>query len=359
MPSINFIFDAQHIMRIVLIFSLLFTTFIAQAQTCNCAADFAFLEAAYKTDYAGMPDFIHRHPNYNETFAHIKQQSKKTNDVARCDELIKQLITYLNNGHVSYGKTMKNPLYKKTVSPLTTPSYKPTLQFIDSKTVKIEIKTCELDYKPMLDSLVYANKEKLDKTEHFIIDLRGNEGGGDAMFDTLIPYLYTNPILCYSADLWASPNNVKMFANFLTNPNLPADTKAVVEKIVVAGTERPNTFVPMSNNKVDTILFEAPMPYPKKVSVLIDRKSASATEQFLLLAKQSKKVTIYGHENSAGALDYANVNVILTPSGYWYAGIPTTRSNRLPKNPVDPMGIKPDVVVDKSVKDLIDYVLKK
>jgi len=332
--------------------------FSAGAQTCNCTTDFAAVENAYKNDYAGIQDFMATHPNYLQIFTHISNQAKATNDVKRCDELIKQFVSYLDNGHVYYGKTNKNPLYKKETKKQAN-SLNPTLQFLDDKTAYIQIKTCDLSYKSQLDSLVSLNYTKLNKIPHFIIDLRGNDGGGDAMFDTLIPYLYTNPILCYSANLWASSHNTQMFAEFLSNPDIDADTKTTIQKIIAQANANPNTFVPMSPNKVDSLVYTHVSLFPKKVSILVDYNCASATEQFLLLAKQSKKTTIYGYENTAGCLDYANVNIIFTPSGYWYIGVPTTRSARLPQNPVDPMGIKPDILVDKKITNLIDYVQKK
>jgi hypothetical protein len=46
---------------------------------------------------------------------------------------------------------------------------------------------------------------------------------------------------------------------------------------------------------------------------------------------------------SAGVLDYANVRVFALPSGKCFMAIPTTRSRRLPKNPIDNVGITPDV----------------
>lgn len=345
--------------KIAALLIIVLNFFSAQAQTCNCTADYTAVENAYKNDYAGIQDFMDTHPNYMQIFTHIGSQAKTTNNVKRCDELIKQLITYLDNGHIFYGKTNKNPFYKKEIPKTPATSQNPTLKFLDDKTAYIQIKTCDLNYKSQLDSLVSLNYTKLNKTQHFIIDLRGNEGGGDAMFDTLIPYLYTNPILCYSANLWASPHNTQMFAEYLTNPDIDADTKTTIQKIVTQASANPNTFVPMSPNKVDSLVYTRVSHFPKKISILIDHNCASATEQFLLLAKQSKKTTIYGYENSAGCLDYANVNIVFTPSGYWYVGVPTTRSARLPQNPVDPMGIKPDVLVDKKNTNLLDYVQKR
>ena len=92
--------------------------------------------------------------------------------------------------------------------------------------------------------------------------------------------------------MWASPHNTQMFAEFLSNPDIPADTKETVQKIVTQANANPNTFISMSNNKIDSIICSNISLFPKKVSILIDHNCASATEQFLLLAKQSKKTII-------------------------------------------------------------------
>lgn len=331
----------------------------AQTKTCDCGKDFDFLATSYIKDYSGIQDFSKQHPDYLQNIDKLAKQAKSINDIKRCDKIIGKLIDYINNGHVVYGQTKENPLYRKEMSKHSQGSLAPTLKFLDTKTVLFQIKTCDLSYKNLLDSLVLINKTKLDKTEHFILDLRGNEGGGDATFDTIIPYLYTNPILIYTTELWSSENNIKMFDEFLNNPEIPADTKLNIKKIVSKAKNNPNSFVPLSENKVDTLTLNSTTEFPKKVSIIIDRNCKSSTEQFLLLAKQSKKVTIYGYENSGGALDYSNLNFILTPSGYWYASVPTTRTTRLPDNPVDPNGIKPDVLVDKKIKDIIQWLRQK
>lgn len=331
----------------------------AQTKTCDCGKDFDFLATSYIKDYSGIQDFSKQHPEYLQTIDKLAKQAKSIKDIKSCDKIIGKLIAYINNGHVVYGQTKENPLYGKGKPKHSQGSLDPTLKFLDNKTVLFQIKTCDLSYKNLLDSLLSINKAKLDKTEHFILDLRGNEGGGDATFDTIIPYLYTNPILIHTTQLWSSVNNIKMFDEFLNNPEIPADSKLNIQKIVSKAKNNPNSFVPLSENKVDTLTINSITEFPKKVSVIIDRDCKSSTEQFLLLAKQSKKTTIYGQTNSGGALDYSNLNFILTPSGYWYASVPTTRTTRLPDNPVDPNGIKPDVLVDKKIKDIIQWVRQK
>ena len=129
--------------------------------------------------------------------------------------------------------------------------------------------------------------------------------------------------------------------------------------MVKKGKANPNNFVLFGENETDTVKLEVIKDFPRKVSILIDGKCTSATEEFLLKAKQSSKTTIYGYESTGGALDYSNLNPVITPSGFWYATVPTTRSSRLPENPVDPGGISPDVLVNKNVDNLIEFVISQ
>lgn len=343
--------------NVLLLSGILFISFLSNAQkkNCDCGKDMEFLTYSYLNDYSGIQDFAKLNPDYIKVIDNIKNQAKSTNNIQKCDKIIGKLIHYINNGHVYYGQTEKNPYYKKnkTDAENLSESSEPELYFLDSITVLFSLKSCELSYKSILDSLILVNKAKLDRTEHFIIDLRGNGGGGDPFFTSLISYLYTNPILVYTAELWASENNIKNFENLLYEPEIPDSNKKMIQLIIDRAKKHPNQFVPFSENTIDTIVLEEITEYPKKVSIVIDNKCASSTEQFLLLAKQSTKTTIYGYTNTMGVLDYANLNFIITPSGYWYASVPMTRSARLPDNPVDPDGIKPDIYVDKKIKDII------
>jgi hypothetical protein len=345
---------------LLIIFSLVSDLTYAQSKTCDCGKDFDFLATSYINDYSGIQDFTILHPEYLKDIDKLSKQANATTTFDKCNKIIGKLIKYLNNGHVQGGPTKENPIFENgKVMKKNEGSFEPSIKFLDTKTVLFQIKSADLSYKSMLDSLISYSKVKLDIAEHFIIDLRGNSGGGDAMFSSLIPYLYTNPILIHSTELWASENNVKMFENLLSNPDISKENKVFIQKIVDKGKDNLNNFISISENKTDTIMLETVLKLPLKLSVIIDKDCKSATEQFLLLAKQSKKTTIYGYENSGGALDYSNLNLIFSPSKYWYATVPTTRTTRLPDNPVDPNGIKPDVLVDKKIKDIILWIKQK
>jgi C-terminal processing protease CtpA/Prc len=85
--------------------------------------------------------------------------------------------------------------------------------------------------------------------------------------------------------------------------------------------------------------------YPKRVGIIINESNASSAEQFILDAKESKKVTLFGISNTAGVLDYSNRVQEDLPSGKYEFYWPLTRSGRLPEHPIDNVGIPPDVII--------------
>lgn len=329
-----------------------------KAQECDCKTDVTFLADRYKKDYSGFQDFKISHPDYENEFQSFINRSAGVNDVLKCHKVIGELVAYLNNGHVVFGALEENPKFEELYED-DDKNYYPSLVFPNSATALLSIKTGDIDYKIDLDTLITTHQTKLDTIKHLIIDLRGNSGGGDDTYINVIPFIYTNPIITFGAFLWSSENNISLFEQYVDNPNLPAETRRQIETIVKKGKANPNTFVLLGENETDTIELKETKAFPKKVSIIIDKECMSATEEFLLKARQSSKTTIYGYESTGGALDYSNLNPVFTPSGYWYATVPTTRSGRLPENPVDPNGIEPDIKVDSAVKDLIDFVMKQ
>ena len=96
----------------------------------------------------------------------------------------------------------------------------------------------------------------------------------------------------------------------------------------------------------NTIVKESTVyPMPRNVGIIINERNASSAEQFLLAAKESDKVILFGNNNTAGVLDYSNVSTIPFPSNNYQLRCPTTRSRRLPENPIDNIGIAPDVII--------------
>jgi C-terminal processing protease CtpA/Prc len=95
----------------------------------------------------------------------------------------------------------------------------------------------------------------------------------------------------------------------------------------------------------DMVIRDTIYKYPKQVGVIINGRNASSAEQFILTAKNSSKVILFGTENTAGVLDYSNITPKELPSGEYSLWLPATRSRRLPENPIDNIGIAPDIYI--------------
>jgi len=101
--------------------------------------------------------------------------------------------------------------------------------------------------------------------------------------------------------------------------------------------------VPVSVDRQSTVY-----KYPKNVGIIINEGNASTTEQFLLAAKQSKKVKLFG-VTTAGALDISNMASIESPCNefnLWYC---MSRSMRIPDMTIDDIGLQPDYYLDKTI----------
>ena len=84
---------------------------------------------------------------------------------------------------------------------------------------------------------------------------------------------------------------------------------------------------------------------PRRIGLLIHGRNASSAEQYILEAKESEKVVLFGNERTSGTLDLSNVFAITSPSGWFKLYIPTTRSCRWPDIVIDGKGIAPQIPI--------------
>jgi hypothetical protein len=154
-----------------------------------------------------------------------------------------------------------------------------------------------------MDRLMQAERERLRAAERLVIDLRGNGGGSDYNFRELIPLIYTDTIRIISIAALATEDNIRVNEELARDSTVPgpiriqlANNAAQMRTALGGWYEFP-----------DRTHVEAVVPdLPRRVDIVIDRGCASSCEQFLLAARQSRKVTIYG-SRSAGVLDFGNV----------------------------------------------------
>jgi C-terminal processing protease CtpA/Prc len=201
---------------------------------------------------------------------------------------------------------------------------------------------------------VAAHADELARTPALVIDVRGNGGGSDFVYAPVLPYVYTRPIWRIGVDLRVSADNARLRREVaeLIAPNAPEAARVLreeSERLAVAT-------VPYLRREppVEIVRLPAVLPNPARVAVLIDR-AGSAAENFLLDVRQSWKVTLLGQESSAGVADYGEMMGMEAPSRRFRLAWATTRSLRLPNDPVDPDGITPDVRIPAEVADPVAY----
>src|SRR5262249_25020407 len=94
-----------------------------------------------------------------------------------------------------------------TAAPPDDPN-RPSIRFLDDSTTALRLPSLDSNYASVVDSLIDAHASQLRSMPYLIIDVRGNGGGYTGSYASIIPLLYTGPILTYGADVWASPANI-------------------------------------------------------------------------------------------------------------------------------------------------------
>lgn len=227
-----------------------------------------------------------------------------------------------------------------------------TYQPIDKSTYYLGIPAFNVNEKKF-DSLI-VNKiipEILDsKTKHLIIDLRNNTGGnGSFLFLTRL--IYDKPFAIPGDFIYATPTMVSKYQILADGGS--AYHKMMLPKLIanIGGfVQRDSLHVKMSK------IYD----YPQKVSIIVNENCGSSTEYFLLIAKHSSKVKIFGRHTS-GTLDYSELfsSEKLSCAEYSYMR-PTSKAFYADARPIDNKGILPDVDLSKYPDDeWIDIVISK
>jgi Peptidase family S41 len=192
-----------------------------------------------------------------------------------------------------------------TVTPARSPSQKVSFQELDSKWSLLRIPSFKYQEQRSIDSVLQVNNATLASAKNLIIDLRGNTGGSDFAYSQLLPFVldtshYVHP---YAASIWVSIDNLDaydaqkyMYGVHNNSDSVMADRR-IEELRNNLGRFQPHLFW--------TNAIELASPSPRRIVILVNRRTASSAEGFILTALQSKKVVVAG-ENTAGAMSYGD-----------------------------------------------------
>lgn len=196
------------------------------------------------------------------------------------------------------------------------------------------------------NDLVKKHWNEIMSRPNLIIDIRNNGGGQDNYYQGLAEIIYTNPYESKGVEWYATDGIVAEKEDIIKNGGIKAGYEEEYKALVEEMKKNIGGFVVHPYYCGDEIIErDTVYSYPKKVGIIINGENGSSAEQFLLDAKQSKKVVLFGNENTAGVLDYSNITPKELPSGNYNLWLPATRSRRLPDEPIDNIGISPDVII--------------
>lgn len=198
------------------------------------------------------------------------------------------------------------------------------------------------------NKLTKKHWKEITSTPNLIIDIRNNRGGQDNFYSLLSDLIYTQPYESKGIEWYSTKNIIKMYEDALKNGEIRDGQEGIqwTKTLVTEMKKNIGGFVihPMMG-KDRTISKDTVYAYPKRVGIIINQGNASSAEQFILTAKHSSKVILFGNENTAGVLDYSNTMNVNLPSKKYELIFPISRSRRLPMNPIDYVGIAPDIMI--------------
>jgi C-terminal processing protease CtpA/Prc len=223
---------------------------------------------------------------------------------------------------------------------------------VSEKTVLLCLSSFEHNYVERIKKLLTDNRKAIESSENLIIDVRNNLGGTYDAYVDLLPYIHTNNVRGLGMEFLVTQTLIDGIEGWYDDEEGKNRAKEWISIFKKKMGEFVNT--DSTDYYVDTIKLAEHSP--KQVVILVNRRTASSGEAFVFDAKQSKKVKILGTP-TYGALDYGSASFFDFGCKNYKLMMPTWRSMRLPDYPIDNIGIQPDIYLDKSVKDWVQFAV--
>ena len=208
-------------------------------------------------------------------------------------------------------------------------------------------------YVERIEKMISDNQQAIESCENLIIDVRNNYGGTYDAYEEILPYVLTNQIRGVGQE-------------FLVTQTLIDDVESWFDD--EAGRKEARRWISMFEGNIgtfvntdesDVYISEIAIAEhgPKQIAVLANKRTASSGEAFVLAAKQSKKVKVLGVP-TYGAIDYGSASLFEFECPDYQLMMPTWRAMRLPDYPLDNIGVQPDIYLDESVEDWVQFAIK-
>jgi hypothetical protein len=241
---------------------------------------------------------------------------------------------------------------------LTTFSFKPGFEVLDSNTVLLKMHDFTTRYISIYDSIIKANAKLIEQCNTLIIDIRNNSGGYVRSYQSLLSYIYTGPIVHVGGSSLISNHFMKQYDDKINKFKADGDTATANSYM-----QYRDTFLAKRGQLYyrpgDTVANNLPiLPKPKNVALVINNNCVSAAELMLLNFRQSSKVKFFG-EPTGGAVDYLNAMSFRLPHYQYGLSVASSKRALNKREPsYDGKGIPPDVEISDDITDWVAFVKK-
>jgi len=224
---------------------------------------------------------------------------------------------------------------------------------LSNKTSLLCISSFLDEYVERIEKIILDNQQAIENSENLIVDVRNNLGGTYDAYDELLPYIITNNIRGVGQEFLVTQTLIDGVENWFDDEEGKKKARSWIKMFE----GNIGKFVNIDTADVYINKIKIAERSPKQIVVLVNKRTASSGEAFVLEAKQSKKVKILGVP-TYGAMDYGSGEIFNFGHKNYKLHMPTWRSMRLPYYPIDNIGVQPDIYLDKSVEDWIQYAVE-
>jgi hypothetical protein len=289
---------------------------------------------------------------FDQALSGARAAAQAVADDQACDAVLREYLGKWRKGHLAVGTTSPVAAAAPGAAPAAPllsqarpdAARMPGIRLLSKQTLLLTLPSFWPAFTQPLRQLLRQHHRELASHRDWIIDVRNNDGGSDATYFPLLPWLLADESVEIGGDWLVTPANIA--AQEAVCPTFaPGDQDCI--KVIEDALARMRKATPGSYVSQGTdIDYQRQHPLeakrPARVAVLIDHPCGSSCEQFVLAVKQSFSVKLIGR-NTFGVLDYSNLRPHLLPSGRRTLMYAISRSHRLPSMQVDLGGIMPDI----------------
>ncbi len=343
-------------MRLLLAFLLSLVLLDARGAEAGgaCLADLDALPGFLLSNDAGGRDIAaQRGPALDEALERTRGRAREAIDDAACIDALRAYLRVWRNGHLSIVALQPAGSAAGVPAPTISDARAPRFRVLSSQTTLLTLPTFNDRYAPLIAGLVAAHRREIVSRPNLIIDVRRNNGGSDSSYAPVLPIVAANVTRTPNAEFLATPDNIAASEAVCALPEVAAAVCMRFMAPVIEAMKAAPSGTYVLPTRAPRIEVEAPhrvLASPRRIAVMIDRTCGSSCEEFVLLARQSFKVKTFGRP-TAGSLDYSNLRPHDLPSGKRRIFYATSRSLRLPANPIDGFGIAPDQLLPTPEND--------